>query len=76
MTVVLRRCLFLGRITDTQTLPILPNLLDELLSLDPSTPTYFGTALGTWTGFHHYFGGMMYGMTWHVVSRPGQAQPR
>ncbi|OCF40731.1 hypothetical protein I317_05426 [Kwoniella heveanensis CBS 569] len=52
---------------DDDTLPILPNLLPFLLSLDPSKPTYIGSALGRWTGYHYYFQGMMYGFSWGVV---------
>ncbi|WRT63797.1 uncharacterized protein IL334_000722 [Kwoniella shivajii] len=52
---------------DDDTLPLLPNLLPLLLSLDPSKPTYLGTSLGRWTGYHYYFQGMMYGFSWGVV---------
>ncbi|WVF65943.1 hypothetical protein IAT40_000681 [Kwoniella sp. CBS 6097] len=52
---------------DDDTLPILPNLLPFLLSLEPSKPTYLGSALGRWTGYHYYFQGMMYGFSWGVI---------
>ncbi|WVQ80920.1 hypothetical protein IAT38_003027 [Cryptococcus sp. DSM 104549] len=52
---------------DDDTLPILPNLLPMLLSKDPSVPTYVGSALGRWPGYHYYFEGMMYGFSWGVV---------
>ncbi|WVQ93574.1 hypothetical protein IAU59_000649 [Kwoniella sp. CBS 9459] len=52
---------------DDDTLPILPNLLPFLLSLDPAKPTYLGSAMGRWTGYHYYFQGMMYGFNWGVV---------
>ncbi|WWC85862.1 uncharacterized protein L201_000729 [Kwoniella dendrophila CBS 6074] len=52
---------------DDDTLPLLPNLLPFLTSLDPSIPTYLGSALGRWPGHHYYFEGMMYGFSWGVV---------
>ncbi|WWC66787.1 uncharacterized protein I206_100692 [Kwoniella pini CBS 10737] len=52
---------------DDDTLPLIPNLLQTLLTLDPNQPTYFGSSLGRWTGYHYYFQGMMYGFSWGVV---------
>ncbi|CAD6591400.1 MAG: hypothetical protein TREMPRED_000080 [Tremellales sp. Tagirdzhanova-0007] len=52
---------------DDDTLPIIPNLLPFLIRQDPSVPTYFGTSLGRWPGYHYYFEGMMYGFSWGVV---------
>ena len=53
-----------------QTLVILPNLLNSLLKLEPSQPTYLGSGLGRWAGYHYYFEGMFYGFNWGVVSLP------
>lgn len=50
-------------------MPVLPNLLTLLTDLDPSKPTYIGTALGRFCGYAYYFEGMMYGFNWGVVSR-------
>lgn len=52
-----------------QALPILPNLLDQLVRLESSQPTYFGgVAPGQHnSGLHYYFQGQMYGFTWNVV---------
>ncbi|WVR03582.1 hypothetical protein IAU60_000574 [Kwoniella sp. DSM 27419] len=52
---------------DDDTFPLLPNLLPLLLGLDPSEPTYVGTAYAAWSGYHYYFAGMMYGFSWGVV---------
>ncbi|OXL09512.1 hypothetical protein C348_02258 [Cryptococcus neoformans Gb118] len=52
---------------DDDTLPILPNLLPILLANRPTIPSYFGTSLGHWTGYHFYFEGMMYGFSWPVI---------
>lgn len=45
-----------------------------LASLDSTIPTYFGTPLGHWRGYHYYFEGMMYGFTWHVVKTLAAAE--
>ncbi|WWC99202.1 hypothetical protein V866_006097 [Kwoniella sp. B9012] len=52
---------------DDDTLPILPNLIPTLLSLNPTEPGYVGSAFGRWTGYQYYFQGMMYGFSWGVV---------
>ncbi|KAK4689399.1 hypothetical protein P7C73_g702, partial [Tremellales sp. Uapishka_1] len=49
------------------TIPILPNLLPYLLSLDPHVPTYLGSALCHWPGFHYHFEGSLYGLSWGVT---------
>ncbi|WVW81846.1 hypothetical protein I302_103844 [Kwoniella bestiolae CBS 10118] len=59
---------------DDDTLPILPNLIPTLLSLDPHKPSYIGTALGRWTGYHYYFQGMIYGFSWGVVKTMAVAE--
>lgn len=55
------------KVTHDQTFPVLPNLIDTLLGLNPTQPTYFGTSMEHWTGAHHYFEGMMYGFSWNVI---------
>ena len=51
-----------------QTVVNLPNLLDDLLALDPREPTYVGTSLNRWPAYHYHFTGMLTGYNWGVVS--------
>jgi hypothetical protein len=53
---------------DLQTFPIMPNLLSFLARSNPHVPTYVGTTLEHWVGYHSYFQGMLYGFSWGVVS--------
>ena len=55
-------------LAQAQTLPNLPALLSLLIALDPAQPTYMGTSTGTKAGVPHYFQGLLYGLTWNVVS--------
>lgn len=55
-------------LAQAQTLPNLPALLSLLITLDSAQPTYMGTSTGTKAGVPHYFQGLLYGMTWNVVS--------
>ncbi|CAK9785902.1 hypothetical protein CC85DRAFT_329921 [Cutaneotrichosporon oleaginosum] len=59
---------------DEDTLPLLPNILDWLVTLDPAQPTYFGTTLTRWWGYMHYFEGMMYGFSSNVIKTVGAAE--
>lgn len=46
-----------------------------LLKLDPTRPTYIGTALGHFAGYVYYFEGMLYGFNWSVVSLYAHSWP-
>ncbi|RSH95830.1 hypothetical protein EHS25_000923 [Saitozyma podzolica] len=53
---------------DDDTVPILPNLLPWLTTLDPTRPTYFGNPHLHPKYHMYYFEGMLYGFSWGVVS--------
>lgn len=58
---------------NVQALPLMPNLLNFLVSLNPATPTYFGTTLQRDMSLSYYMNGFMYGFSWGVVSFPATA---
>lgn len=49
-------------------MPLLPNLLPWLATLDPTKPTYFGNPHLHPEYHMYYFEGMLYGFSWGVVS--------
>ncbi|GFZ46867.1 hypothetical protein JCM24511_04087 [Saitozyma sp. JCM 24511] len=52
---------------DDDTVPLLPNLLPWLATLDPTKPTYFGNPHLHPEYHMYYFEGMLYGFSWGVV---------
>lgn len=52
----------------TQMLPVLPNIIPDLMTHDPTVPTYFGSSIARKVGYDFYFDGGMYGFSWGLVS--------
>ena len=58
---------------DVQSIVIIQNLLDILVHLDPTVPTYVGDLRRHWQYTHSYMTGGFYGLSWGIVKTIAEA---